>query len=198
MAFTAGFYNFTIDLNHVDQQVFTRFRVKTALHPEEPLEHLYARMIAYCHCFRDGQAFTQGLFEPKEPTLWKRDITGEIELWAQLGSPDKRKLEHALRAGGNSCEIRIYFWKQDQLHQFCHMLRGSKTNWVESVKFFEIDHELLQLLTPLQKSSPDWTVTFTDNRLYLSVDGHEFETEVRTINIWEAYQESLLAGQKVP
>jgi uncharacterized protein YaeQ len=195
MAFTAGFYNFTIDLNNVDRQVFTRFRVKTARHPNESLEHLYARMLAYAHSFKDGQTFTQGLFEPKEPTIWKRDIIGGLELWIQLGVPDKKKLEHALREGGKTAEIAIYFWQNAQVNQFCHMLRGSKTNWVEAIKFYQFDEALLSELTAFQKSSPELTITFTDNRLYLGVDGNEFETEVMTVDIWAAYQESLLMDE---
>jgi uncharacterized protein YaeQ len=190
MSFAAAFYNFTIELSHIDRQVFTRFRVKTPLHPNESLEHLYARMLAYAHCYRAEQSFTQGLFEPKEPTIWKKDIIGEVLLWIQLGVPEKRKLEVSLRSAP-SAEHRIYFYEPEQIPEFCHMLRGSKTNWVKDISFFKISDEFLGRLAPLNHSSPTWQATFVDNHLYLVCDGTELETDIIPVNIWEEYQASL-------
>lgn len=191
MSFAAAFYNFTVDLSHNDRDIFTRFRVKTPLHPNESLEHLYARMIAYVHCYREDQGFSQGLFEPKEPTIWQRDILGDTLLWVQLGTPSKKKLETTLRAHPTA-EHRIYFYESGQIAQFCHMLRGSKTNWVRDIQFYRIPSDLLESLVPLERSSPLWNVTIIDDELYLTCDGHELQSRIATVDIWEAYQESLL------
>ena len=169
MSFAAAFYNFTVDLSHNDREIFTRFRVKTPLHPLEPLEHLFARMIAYIHCYREGQQFSHGLFEPKEPTIWMKDILGDTLLWVQIGAPDKKKIETTLKAHSEA-EHRIYFYDTAQISQFCHMLRGSKTNWVKDIQFFLIQPSILEALVPLERSSPSWNVTIIDDQLYLTCD----------------------------
>lgn len=197
MSFAAAFYNFTVDLNHNDREVFTRFRVKTPLHPHEPLQHLYARMLAYVHCFREGQTFSHGFFEPKEPTIWQKDILGETLLWVQLGSPDKRKLELTLRSSPQA-EHRIYFYEDSQIMQFCHMLRGSKTNWVRDIQFFQISSQLLEDLLPLERTSPLWSVTIIDNQLYINVDGTELQSSIIPVSIWDKYQESLAELDEAP
>lgn len=194
MSFAAGFYNFTIELNHTDRDIFTRFRVKTPLHPHESLEHLFARMISYAHCYRDGQSFSHGLFEPKEPTLWHRDILGETLLWVQVGVPDRKKIEVTLRSHPHA-EHRIYFYDPAQIMQFCHLLRGSKTNWVKDVQFFLIPPRILEDLIPLAHSSPLWNVTIIDNQLYLTCDGSELQTSIEPVDIWQAFQESLLLDE---
>lgn len=191
MSFVAAFYNFSIDLNHADRGVFCRFRIKVPLHPHEPLEHLFARMVAYTHCYREGQSFSQGLFEPKDPTIWLKDITGETLLWVQVGCPDRRKIELTLRSAP-AAEHRVYFYGPAQIRDFCHMLRGSKTNWVQDIQFFLIQPALLEALVPISRSSPEWQATFIDNRLYLQVDGTELESEISPVDIWAEYQESLL------
>jgi uncharacterized protein YaeQ len=190
MSFAAAFYNFTVELNHIDRQVFTRFRVKTALHPSESLEHLYTRIIAYAHCYRAEQSFTQGLFEPKEPTIWKKEITGEVLLWVQVGVPERRKLEVSLRSAP-AAEHIIYFYEPQHIPAFCHMLRGSKTNWVKDIEFFRISDNLLESLIPLDHSSPTWQLTFVDQHLYLACDGTELEGDITPVDIWEEYQASL-------
>jgi uncharacterized protein YaeQ len=194
MSFAAAFYNFTVDLSHNDRDIFTRFRVKTPLHPNESLEHLYARMIAYVHCYREGQGFSQGLFEPKEPTIWQKDILGDTLLWVQIGTPDKKKLETTLRAHPIA-EHRIYFYTSEQIAQFCHMLRGSKTNWVKDIQFYLIPGDLLEALVPLERSSPLWNVTIVDDELYLTCDDHELQSRISPVDIWAAYQKSLLLDQ---
>jgi uncharacterized protein YaeQ len=191
MSFAAAFYNFTVDLSHNDRDIFTRFRVKTPLHPNESLEHLFARMIAYVHCYREGQGFSQGLFEPKEPTIWQKDVLGETLLWVHVGVPDKKKIETTLRTHPKA-EHRIYFYEAEQISRFCHMLRGSKTDWVKDIQFFLIPSAILEALVPLERSSPIWNVTIIDDELYLTCDTIELQTRVTTVDIWAAYQESLL------
>ena len=197
MSFAAGFYNFTIELNHTDRDIFTRFRVKTPLHPNESLEHLFARMIAYAHCYREGQSFSHGLFEPKEPTIWQRDILGETLLWVQVGVPDRKKIEVTLRSHPQA-EHRIYFYEPSQIMQFCHLLRGSKTNWVKDIQFFQISPRILEELVPLARSSPLWNVTIVDNQLYLTCDGTELQTSLDPVDIWQSFQESLLIDERSP
>lgn len=193
MSFAAAFYNFSVELSHADRGTYAHFRVKTPRHPNESLEHLFARMLAFCHCYRDGQSFSGGLFEPKEPTIWHKDITGGLLLWAQLGCPERKKLETALRVAPNA-EHRIYFFEEQQIGEFCHMLRGSKSNWVAEIPFFIISPSLLEQLVPLERSSPSWVATFVDNQLYLDADGTELVSEITQVEIWEAFQESLLGG----
>jgi uncharacterized protein YaeQ len=190
MSFAAAFYNFTVDLTHSDRQVFTRFRVKTPLHPMEPLEHLYARMIAFIHCYREGQTFSKGFFEPKEPTIWHQDVLKQILLWAQLGVPERKKLEVSLRANPQA-EHRIYFYAPSQISDFCHMLRGSKTNWVKDIQFYLLPPHVLEALVPLERSSPEWNATIIDNQLYLTCDGTETQGTITPIDIWAEYQEYL-------
>jgi uncharacterized protein YaeQ len=190
MSFVAAFYNFTVELNNSDLGVFKQFRVKTARHPYESLQHLYARMIAYAHSYREGQLFTQGMFEPKEPAIWHRDVTGELLLWIEVGPVDKRKLEIALR-NAPSAEHRIYFYSPEHTREFCRMLKGSKTNWVKTIQFYQIPPLFLDELTPLERSSPHWSMTFVDHRLYLTCDGHECECDLMPIDIWTQFQDFL-------
>jgi len=187
MSFAAGFYSLSVELNNVDEDSFAKFRIKTPLHPNETLDHLFARFLAYVHSYKSGLEFTRGLFEPKEPTIWRRDITGEILQWVQVGPPEKRKLELALRSG-DSADYRVYFYAEDQQTYFAEHLKGSKTNWIEPIKFYELDPVFLAALAAQARSSSVWSVTCVDNHLYLVCDGIEFETTIERVNPWDTFQ----------
>lgn len=190
MTFVAAFYSFTIELNHSDRNIFTTFRLKIPRHELEPQEHLYARLLAYTHAYRPGIQFTQGVSEPKEPTIVQRDTVNTTHLWVQVGAPEKRKLELSLKQNPDA-EHRIYFYQADDVSRFCHYLRGSKTNWVDRVLFYQLEPALLTRLIDLEASSPHWILSFIDDRMYLTVDGVELESEIVAVDIWEAFQTSL-------
>lgn len=190
MSFVAAFYSFTVELNHVDGGIFTRFRLKTALHPHESLEHLYARVLAYAHAYRPEQAFSQGLFEPRDPTIWEKDVLGEVQAWVYVGVPETKVLETALRTWP-SASFRIYFYQQDQVDRICYLMNGSRSPWLSRVTFYRLDAELLQALVPLHDSSPSWNVTFVDDEVYLSVQGHEFQSSLPALDMAREFQQWL-------
>jgi uncharacterized protein YaeQ len=192
MTFVAAFHTFTIELNHSDRNVYTSFRIKVPRHELESHEHFYARLIAYTHAYRSGIEFTQSAADSKEATIVCRDEIGTLNLWAHVGAPEKRKLELSLKQHPDA-EHRIYFYDPHDIPLFCHHLRGSSTNWVENVLFFRIDQDFLASLIERESSSPQWNISFIDDRLYLSVDGVELESEVAPIDIWSEFQRSLEA-----
>lgn len=190
MTFVAAFYNFSITLSDSDRGIFETFRVKTPRHELESREHLYARMIAFCHSYRPGQEFSLGGPDSKEPTIVARDVVQTTLLWAEVGVPEKRKLELSLKQHP-SAEHLVYFFEEDQKNTFCHLLRGSKTNWVAGVRFYQIPSDFIETLCSYENSSPQWNITFIDSRVYLQLDGHDLESQIIDIDIWDAYQESL-------
>lgn len=195
MTFIAGFYNFSIDLNHSDRGVFASFRIKTPRHELEPHVHLYARLMAYLHAYREGLEFSQGVSEPKEPAIWQRDEIGNILTWIEIGTPEKRKLEVSLKQHPKA-EHRVYFYEPEDLPRFCHLLRGSKANWIKEVQFYSIPQDLLFKLVELDTSSPHWSVTFVDDRMYLGINGHDLEATIAHVDIWDEYQRSLTASNE--
>jgi uncharacterized protein YaeQ len=194
MTFVAAFYTFTIELNHSDRNVFETFRLKTPRHELETHAHLYGRLIAYLHSYRAGIEFTRGVSEPKEPTIWVKDEIDQIQLWVQVGVPDKRKLELSLKQNAHA-EHRVYFYQAEDLERFCHHLRGSKTNWVKDIQFYQLDPVFLEKLSSSETTSPSWSLSFIDNRIYLSLGHLDLESEVTPIDIWDAFQESLSREQ---
>jgi uncharacterized protein YaeQ len=194
MTFVAAFYSFTIELNHSDRNVYTSFRIKLPRHELESREHFYARLLAYTHSYRSGIQFNESFSDSKEPTIAVRDEIGTLHLWAELGSPEKRLLELSLKQQPQA-EHRIYFYEPNDIQIFCHHLRGSKTNWVENVLFFQLDPQLIASLIEHESSSPHWNLSYIDDRLYLTVNGAELSSEIISVNIWSEFQTSLETAQ---
>jgi len=187
MSFVAAFYHFTVELSHVEAGIFTRFRVKTALHPHEPLEHLYARVLAYAHAFKPDQVFSQGFFDLKEPTIWEKDILGEVLSWVYVGVPESKVLEAALRTWPMA-SFRVYFHQDEQVDRLCYLMKSSRSPWLSRVEFYRFQESFLQDLVPFDSSSPSWTLTFVDEGVYLAFNDHEFESSMARLDMSREFQ----------
>lgn len=190
MTFVAAFYNFSVELNNSDSNTFVAFRLKIPRHELESRAHFYARFIAYLHSYQEGVTFCDVSASPRFPTIWRKDAIDSVLLWVHVGAPEKRTLELSLKQHPQA-EHRVYFYNQDDISRFCHHLRGSKTNWVKDVQFYLIEDDLLRNLEAQEDTSPSWSVSFIDGRLYLSIDGTDLESTLLTVDIWEAFQQSL-------
>ena len=87
------------------------------------------RLLAFALHADEALEFGRGLSTDDEPDLWKRDLTGAIETWIDVGLPDERELRKAcgrarevyvLAYGGRAVELwwqgaRDKLERQDQL-----------------------------------------------------------------------------------
>jgi uncharacterized protein YaeQ len=105
LALSAVIDQFAVQLSHVDRRVYETSDLRVAWHRSESEEYLCARVLAYGLECRPGLAFTRGLAEPGQPALEVRDLTGVLQSWIEIGTPDAAQLHsgpvsvHRLVAG---------------------------------------------------------------------------------------------------
>src|SRR5690606_28933499 len=58
-------------------------------------ERLMVRLLAFAIHADDRLEFGRGLSDEDEPALWRRDYTGDIELWIDVGNPDESRVRKA-------------------------------------------------------------------------------------------------------
>lgn len=188
MSFVDGFFSFSVQLSHVARQVYDTIRVKVVKHPDESLEYLVARVLAYYHAYSADLVFTQGLYTPKEPTLRAQNAIAACTQWIEVGEVDSKKLRHAVRKNSDT-EFSVYFFDDAQVQQFCSSLRGAKENWVEQVGFLQFHSEIIGLLVEELRIRNDWILTFSDDTFFLETENLTKESTVRNLYIWDEYQQ---------
>jgi uncharacterized protein YaeQ len=98
MALGATIYVFKIDLANSDRGVYQPLELRVARHPSETAEYFLTRILAYCFEYTEGIVFSNGLFEPDEPTIAVRDLTGVLRVWVEVGAPEAARLHRASKA----------------------------------------------------------------------------------------------------
>ena len=95
MALKATVVKAELQLSDLDRHHYATYPLTLAQHPSETDQRLMVRLIAFALFASDRLEFGRGLSNEEEPDLWRRDYTGEIEQWIDLGQPDESRIRKA-------------------------------------------------------------------------------------------------------
>ena len=84
-----------LQVTDMDRHYYASHNLTLAQHPSETVERLMVRLLAFALHADERLEFGRGLSDEDEPALWRRDRTGDIEQWIELGQPDESRLRKA-------------------------------------------------------------------------------------------------------
>ena len=164
MALQATIYNFDIELADSDRGVYESLALRIARHPSESEDHLIARLLAYLLEFVDGIAFSRGISDPDEPAIAVRDLTGAIDTWIEVGTPDATRLHKASKAARR---VAVYTHKDPR--QFLNRLAGEKIHRADRLELYAIDRALVSGLVARLDRRVAFSVSVVDRELFIAI-----------------------------
>ena len=105
MSLKATVYKLELQISDMDRHYYQTHRITLAQHPSETEQRMMVRALAFALNADEALSFGRGLSSEDEPDLWRRDLTGEIELWIDVGQPDETRIR---RACGRARKVIIY------------------------------------------------------------------------------------------
>ncbi|TDT41700.1 uncharacterized protein YaeQ [Halospina denitrificans] len=105
MALKATICKAALTIADMDRQYYGDHSLTLAQHPSENDERLMVRLLAFALNASETLEFTRGLSTDDEPELWDRNLTGEIDLWIELGLPDEDRIR---KACNRARRVRVY------------------------------------------------------------------------------------------
>jgi len=119
MAHKATIFKAELNIANMDRHYYHDHSLTLARHPSETDERLMVRLLAFALHAHEDLTFGRGLSTDDEPDLWLKDLTGDIELWIDVGLPGERRIRKAsgrarnieiVSYGGRSADL---WWKQN-------------------------------------------------------------------------------------
>jgi uncharacterized protein YaeQ len=120
MAISSTINKISLNIADMDRYYYQSHDLTVAQHPSETDFRFMVRLIAFMANASEQLSFTKGLDSDGEPDLWQKTLTGEIELWIDLGQPDEKRIR---KACGRAKQVIIYtyderkakvWWEQQQ------------------------------------------------------------------------------------
>lgn len=105
MALKATIFKADLQVTDMDRHYYQAHGLTMARHPSETDERMMMRLLAFARQADDALVFAKGLSDPDEPDLWRKDPTGAILSWIEVGQPDERRI---LKACGRAAQVMVY------------------------------------------------------------------------------------------
>lgn len=89
----------------MDRHYYQTHSLTLARHPSETDERMMVRLLAFARHADEALLFGEGIASDEEPDLWRKDLTGTIEQWIEMGQPEEKWVR---KACGRSQQVVIY------------------------------------------------------------------------------------------
>jgi len=109
MALKSTIFKAELQITDMDRNYYQDHQLTMARHPSENDERMMVRLLAFALNASESLQFTRGLSSDDEPELWQKSLSGEIEVWIDLGQPDEKRIR---KACGRSGQVVIYTYQQ--------------------------------------------------------------------------------------
>ena len=175
MALSSTVYTLDIDLADSDRGVYETLALRVARHPSESDDYLVGRVLAYCLEFTEGIAFSRGgLSDAEEPPIAIRDLTGRLNTWIDIGSPDAARLHKACKLAPR---VAVYMHRDPG--QFLRNLSGERIHRVEALELYALDRALVTALAAKLERRMAFAVSINERELYVSIGADTLTGVVR-------------------
>ena len=95
MALKSTIFKAELQIADLERNYYQNHALTIARHPSETDERMMVRVLAFAMYADSALVFGKGLSSEDEPDLWRKDLTGAIELWIEVGLPDEKRLRRA-------------------------------------------------------------------------------------------------------
>lgn len=120
MASNATIFKVMLQIADMDRHYYADHALTLARHPSETDERMMVRLLAFAQHAHEALGFGRGLSTEEEPDVWRQDLTGNVELWIEVGQPDEKRLRKACHRavrvwvynyGGRGADL---WWEQNR------------------------------------------------------------------------------------
>jgi uncharacterized protein YaeQ len=104
MALKSTIFKLDVQIADIDRNYYGNHTLTIARHPSETDERMMVRVLAFMRYANEMLLFGKGLSSEDEPDLWRKDLTGAVEQWIEVGLPDEKRIR---RACGRAAEVVV-------------------------------------------------------------------------------------------
>ena len=167
MALKSTIFKAELQIADLERNYYQNHTLTVARHPSETDERMMVRVLAFAMYADSALAFGKGLSSEDEPDLWRKDLTGAIELWIEVGLPDEKRIRRAcgrarqvvvLTYGGRVADM---WWQQNKV----------ALQRQDNLAIINLSAEDSRALAALAARGMQLQCTLQDGELWLIVDG---------------------------
>lgn len=171
MALKATIFKVSVQLSDIDRHYYDALQLTIARHPSETDERMMVRLLAFVINAHEHLQMTKGLSSDEQPDIWQINLSGEIDLWIELGLPDEKRIRKAF---SQSKKVQIFsygagnaevWWQKNQ----------AKLSQYKNLSVFYVTPEDVGQMTQLVNRTMELQCTISQGQVWLTDDTHAIE-----------------------
>ncbi|MFT7405995.1 YaeQ family protein [Zhongshania sp.] len=175
MALNATLFKTTLDISDMRRHYYQRHQFTVARHPSETDERMMLRILAFALYADEHLEFTKGLSTDDEPDLWLKSLTGEIDLWIEMGLPSEKRVR---KARGIAKQVIIFIYGGRTAEMWWEEHR-SKIIQHGNVKIIEVSLDDSAALKNIAQRTMKLQCTIDEDSLWCSDAENNIEIKLR-------------------
>ena len=175
MALKATIFKAELQVSDLDRGHFETHALTIARHPSETDERMMVRLLAFALNADAALEFGRGLSAEDEPDLMKKDLTGQIELWIEVGLPDERDVR---KAAGRADEVKVYAYGARSAGLWW-AANGEALSKLRNVSVLEVTAETCEVLKRFAARNMKLSCTVQDGHAWFASGDETLSVELR-------------------
>lgn len=168
MAVKATIFKAELQIADMERNYYHDHALTLARHPSETDERMMVRLLAFALHAHEYLEFGQGMTAEDEADLWRRDLTGAIELWIDVGLPEEKLIR---KACGRAREVVVYAYG-GRVAEMWFAQNRSQFERLKNLTVFNLPQESTRAMARLAQRTMRLQCTIQDGQVWLS-DGKE-------------------------
>ncbi len=182
MALKATIFKARLQLADMDRGVYADHQLTLARHPSETDERMMVRLLVYAlnapaDADHGALEFAKGLWDPDEPELWLKDLTGQIVHWIEIGQPDERRL---MKASGRAGRVTVVGYSASTPIWWSGI--ATKITRARNIQVWQIAAARAQALAELAQRSMQLQVSVQDGTAWVGDGDRSVEVSLVRLN----------------
>ena len=181
MALKAIIHKAKVSFSDLDRNIYADHELTLARHPSETEERMMVRLLAYVLNAPENNdlgalEFGKDMWEPEEPALVQRDLTGALEHEIDLGQPEEKRV---VRACGRSRRVTVYTFSNTSSTWWAGV--SAKLSKLQNLTVWQMPAAETQTLGTLVDRAMDVQVTIQEGTLFVGVGDKTVEMTPTTL-----------------
>jgi len=177
MALKATICKAELHIADMERGYYHDHTVTVARHPSETDERMMVRLLAFALNADETLAFGAGLGTDDEPDLWRKDLTGSIETWIDVGLPDEKRIR---KACGRADKVFVYSYGGHAAQLWWQQV-GDKLARSHKLTVIELPQAGTRALAGLAARNMKLQYTIQDGQVWVADDRESVQLDLRTI-----------------
>ena len=177
MALKATIFKAELHIADMERGYYGDHVLTVARHPSETDERMMVRLLAFALNADESLAFGAGLSTDDEPDLWRKDLTGNIETWIDVGLPDEKRVR---KACGRAGQVFVYTYGGRAADLWWQQV-SDKLARSNKLAVVNLPHSGTQALARLAARNMQLQYTIQDGQVWVANDRESVQLDPRTI-----------------